>query len=214
VSSNQQVADDRVDGAIEDETETAIDAEAESDREAESLSRDDVFEMLSNRRRRYAIHHLKRAEGRVSLSELAEQVAAWENETTIKGISSDERKTVYTSLQQFHLPKMEETGVVRYDDRAGTVELTDSAATLDIYLEVVDRYDVPWSQYYLGVSLIGATVVGLSTIGIYPFSAVPYAGWTVFLLASFMVSALAHYVLSRRMRLGEHERPPEVRRSA
>lgn len=205
--------------SIEDSNERAIAANGtsianESESETTDLSRNETFEILSNRRRRYAIHYLEQTEGRVPLSDLAEQVAAWENETTIPAITSDERKTTYTSLQQFHLPKMEEKGVVHYDDRAGMIELTDSAAALDVYLEIVGRHEVPWSQYYLGLSLIGVTVVTLSAIGVYPFGLVPYLGWTMFLLASFIVSALVHHLHSRGMRLGEHEQPPEVRRSA
>lgn len=182
---------------------------AESDRDT-ALSRDESFEMLSNRRRRYTLHYLQDTETATSLSDLAEQVAAWENDTTVRDISASERKTVYTSLQQFHLPKMAETGVVEFHRRDGTVELTDAAADLDIYLELVDRYDIPWSFYYMGLSAIGCILVTLSWAGVRPFVTVPFAGWTVFLLAAFAVSSASHYHLSRRMRLGSGETPPEV----
>jgi len=177
---------------------------------APSLSRDETFEMLSNRRRRYIIHYLQDTESTVTLSDLAEQVAAWENETDIAAISANERKTVYTSLQQFHLPKMDETGVVEFDDRAGEVELTDAAEGLDLYLEVVDEYDIPWSLYYIGFSALGTLLVTLSWLEIGPFGAIPYVGWTVFLLSSLLVSSASHYALTRRMQLGEGETPPEV----
>jgi hypothetical protein len=175
-----------------------------------SLSRDETFEMLSNRRRRFIIHYLQDRAEPVSLSDLAEQVAAWENDVDIARISASERKTVYTSLQQFHLPKMDETGVVEFDQRAGEVTLTDAARGLDLYLEVVDRYDIPWSFYYLGFSAVGTVLVALSWLQVPPFDVIPYAGWTVFLLASLFVSSLSHYVLTRRMRLGQGESPPEV----
>ena len=185
--------------------------DAQGVRDDRGLSRDDAFEMLSNRRRRFIIHHLQHAEAATSLSDLAEQVAAWENDTTVGELASDERKTVYTSLQQFHLPKMDETGVVEFDDRAGEVELTDAAEELDIYLEVVDRYDIPWSFYYIGFSAIGTILVTLSWLDVAPFGAIPAAGWTVFLLAALLVSSLSHYVLTRRMRLGRGDTPPEVK---
>ncbi|MFC6756379.1 MULTISPECIES: DUF7344 domain-containing protein [Haloarcula] len=174
------------------------------------LSRDEAFEMLSNRRRRFILHYLQDAQTVVTLSDLAEQVAAWENETDIASISANERKTVYTSLQQFHLPKMDETGVVEFDDRVGEVELTDAAQNLDIYLEVVDEYDIPWSFYYLGFSTIGTVLVTLSWLDIGPFAVIPFAGWTAFLLAALFVSSVSHYALTRRNRLGTGESPPEV----
>ncbi|WP_276270689.1 DUF7344 domain-containing protein [Haloarcula litorea] len=183
----------------------------EQDQSEETLSRDETFEMLSNRRRRYALHCLQDTAEPVTLSDLAEQVAAWENDSTVAELSASERKTVYTSLQQFHLPKMDDTGVVEFDDRAGEVALTDAAADLDIYLEVVERYDIPWSFYYIGFSAIGVTLVTLSWLGVGPFAAVPYVGWTVFLLAALLVSSVSHYLLTRRMRLGRGDTPPEVR---
>ncbi|WP_324663586.1 DUF7344 domain-containing protein [Haloarcula sediminis] len=176
----------------------------------DKLSRDDAFEMLSNRRRRFILHYLQDEDAAATLSDLAEQVAAWENETDIANISASERKTVYTSLQQFHLPKMDETGIIEFDQRAGEVSITDAAQDLDIYLEVVDTYDIPWSFYYIGFSAIGTILVTLSWLDIAPFAAIPYVGWTVFLLAALLVSSVSHYVLTRRNRLGTGESPPEV----
>lgn len=175
-----------------------------------ALSRDEAFETLSNRRRRYIIHYLRDEDQPVALSDLAEQIAAWENDTEILDISASERKTVYTSLQQFHLPKMDEMGVVEFDRRAGTVSVTDATEGLDIYLEVVDRHDIPWSFYYIGLSSVGAMLVALSWLGVPPFGAVPDAGWTVFLVVALFVSSASHYALGRGMRLGAGERPPEV----
>lgn len=191
--------------------EDEVPAEPESDSESTALTRDEVFETLSNRRRRFVLHHLQDVDESSTLSEIAEQVAAWENDSTVDAISSSERKTVYTSLQQFHLPKMEEMGVVRFDQRDGTVALTEAATDLDIFLEVVDRYDIPWSVYYVGLSAIGGVMVALSAVGVEPFVAVPFSGWTMFVLTTLTVSAVAHYLHTRRMRLGSNSRPPEVR---
>lgn len=184
----------------------------ESEPPSQTLTRDAAFETLSNRRRRFVLHYLQDVDESATLSDIAEQVAAWENETPVDGLSSGDRKTVYTSLQQFHLPKMDDMGVVSYDSREGTVSLTEAAADLDIYLEVVDRYDVPWSFYYIGLSAIGGLMVALSAAGVSPFAAVPFSGWTVFVLTAFSVSAVSHYLRTRGMRLGSDSRPPEVRR--
>ena len=180
------------------------------ERDGESISRDDVYEVLANRRRRYAIHYLQHNGDHADLGTVAEHVAAWENDLAIEAITADQRKRVYTSLQQFHLPKMEELGVVDYDSRAGMVELTEPAVDLEVYLEVVDDYDVPWSLYYLGLAATGSVLIAVSTFGIGPFRAIPTAAWAVFLTVSLAVSSLAHTWVTRRNRLGRDERPPEV----
>ncbi|QSG10748.1 putative trancriptional regulator, ArsR family [Halapricum desulfuricans] len=176
------------------------------------LSRDDAFEILSNRRRRFALHHLQHNGERAELGELSEHVAAWENDSGVQEISASERKRVYTSLQQFHLPKMDDKGVVEFDDREGVVELTAAAEQMDVYLEVVEGNDVPWSQYYLGLAAVNLGLLVAATAGTYPLRLVPDAGWGLFVATTFLVSALVHTYYSRtEMRLGDSESPPEVR---
>jgi hypothetical protein len=177
----------------------------------QQLSKNEVFELLSNERRRYAIHHVKQSDGAVELGALSEQVAAWENSGEVSGVSSDERKSVYTSLQQFHLPKMEREGVVEFDDRQGTVELSPRAEDLDVYLEVVEGYDIPWSEYYLGLSAISLALVVSAAADIYPIALVSGTGWAIFTAVTFLVSALVHTYISRtEMRLESGDQPPEV----
>jgi hypothetical protein len=54
-------------------------------------------------------------------------------------------------------------------------------------------------------------MLGADAAGMAPFDAVPGTGWAVFLVTSLLVSALAHTVLTHRMRLGSGDAPPEVR---
>ena len=175
------------------------------------LTRDDTFEILSNHRRRFALHHLQQNGDRADLGDLSEHVAAWENDIGVAEVSSSERKRVYTSLQQFHLPKMDEKGVVEFDDREGVVELTAAAGDVDIYLEVVDGNDVPWSQYYLGLAAVNLGILGTALAGLYPFTLVPSAGLALLVVTTFLVSALVHTYFNRtEMRLGDSDTPPEV----
>lgn len=185
--------------------------ERDNDADDGKLSRDEVFEVLSNRRRRFTLHYLQQNGDGAELGDVADQVAAWENGKSVREVASDERKTVYTSLQQFHLDKMEEKGVVEFDQRAGRIGLTEEADRLDIYLEVVEQYDIPWSYYYLGITVLGAILVTLSWANVPPFGGIPYSGWIVFLLGTLIVSAVSHLCLSRKMHLGHGDVPPEVR---
>ena len=100
--------------------------------------------MLSNQRRRYVLYYLNHRPGPVSLRDLAEQIAAWENDCTIDDLEYKQRKRVYTSLHQTHLPKLDEMGIVNYDRDAGTITLADRASDLDAYLELVGERTADW----------------------------------------------------------------------
>jgi len=174
------------------------------------LDRDDVFDVLSNPRRRYALHVLRSADGTVELGEVAEQVAAWEHDTTVEAVDSGVRKNTYTALQQRHLPRMDDMGVVEFDSRAGTVEPAEALDEFDIYLEVVEGRDIPWSEYYLGLGAVAAAVVAAAHAGVPGIEAVTGLGWATFLAAAVLVSAAVHYTVTRENRLDATDAPPEV----
>ncbi|WP_255192302.1 DUF7344 domain-containing protein [Natronobeatus ordinarius] len=168
--------------------------------------RGEIFDLLSNHRRRYAIHYCKREDEPVSLGDLAEHVAAWELDKEVEELTSAERKRVYTALQQQHLPTLERANVIEFDNR--TVELTDEAAELDIYLDVVPADSIPWGLYYLGLSAFAGIVLGGLWLEWIPTETVPELGWATLLFALFAGSAVVHVLQSRRMRLGKMEKPP------
>jgi DNA-binding transcriptional ArsR family regulator len=183
---------------------------AAPDIEEKSLSEDEIFEVLSNRRRRYTLHALhQHNDNRAALSTVSREVAACETDKRVPEVDGQERKRVYTSLQQFHLPKMEEKGVVEFDDNEGVIELGDAAEDLDIYLEVTEGRDPPWSVYYLGLAGICAALVVLSQAGVAPLASVPNSAWIAFVLTTLTAFALTHTVLTRNMRLGSEGVPPE-----
>lgn len=77
-----------------------------------SLPLDEVFSILSNPRRLHAIAVLL-SDGRMDKGQLADRVAELEFERPIDQIDkAKERHKVYVSLQQTHLPTLEESGVV------------------------------------------------------------------------------------------------------
>ena len=168
--------------------------------------KDELYDLLSNHRRRYVIHFCKRADEPISLSDLAEKVAAREQDKTVEELTSAERKRVYTSLQQTHLDRLAEAGMVDYDgDR---VELTEDAAELDVYLDVVPEGSIPWGVYYLGVSILAVVVLAGVWAGFVPTETVPELGWAAVILAVFLVSSVAQVIQNRRYRLGEIDEPP------
>ena len=188
----------------------SVDAPSASEpTEPDGIDRDELFHILRNQRRRFALHHLKHEAESVDVGDLATQVAAWENEVSVEEVTSKQRRRVYNALQQTHVPELEDTGVVEVERRE--VELTDRADELDIYLEVVPGADIPWSEYYLalgGVSLAVLVAVGL---GVGPFAALSGVGVGIFAVVAFLVSALANHYYQHESLLGGHERPPELR---
>lgn len=166
--------------------------------------------MLANRRRRYTVHALKRADGRAEIGDIAEQVAAWEYDTEVDQVSYDERKRVYTALQQSHLPSMAEAGIVEFDKNRGVVEQTPALDEVDVYLEVVRDRDIPWSEYYLGLSAVAAALMAAVAVNAWPFRLLPDLAWGIAVAVAFAVSAVVHTYFARDLRVGETDRPPEL----
>lgn len=171
------------------------------------IPRDEIFDVLSNARRRQVLHYLKRAENRrrVELRELVDHVAAWENEIPIEEVSATERKRVYTALRQSHLPKMADADVIEYDTMRGEVRLTDAAREAELYLEYVPNEDIPWSHCYLGLAGVCAALVGISWLGVYPLSGLSGHSLAVLVVLTFAVAALVHAVQSASNRIGTDE---------
>lgn len=143
----------------------------DADSAPSELSLDDIYHLLQTKRRRDVLRYLRDAEGRVQLRELAEQVAAWEQETTVDDLSSSERQRVYISLYQSHLPKLDTHGIVDYDKDRGWVEATPLTDRLDSYLEAPGEPEPvdPWPQRYaVSVALctlfLGANAANIVTV--------------------------------------------------
>ena len=178
--------------------------------ESEALSDDVLYGALSQKRRRYALHYLKQRDELVTVQNLAEQVAAWENEKTVEELTSQERKRVYIALYQSHLSTMDEEGLVDYDPDEGTVALSDSMREIDLYLEVVPEESVPWSLYYAGLTVANAVILTLAWFDMRPFTMLPDLGWGAVVLVTFGVSAFAQFYYSRQMKIGDEGPPPEL----
>ena len=168
----------------------------------QGLSRDTIFEVLSNERRRLVLHYLKQRDERVDLRELVDHVAAWEYDTEVGTLDSSRRKRVYTALRQSHLPKLDDAGVVSYDNRRGAVELTEDAREVQVYLEYVPEDDIPWSTYYLGLSTIMGIVVTATWLEIFPFAVATGIGLAAFTVAAFAASAAVHTRYTLQNELG------------
>ncbi|NJE77224.1 hypothetical protein [Thermococcus sp. ES12] len=103
--------------------------------------------ILGNDRRMLMIEYLKEKEGQAELRELVEYIAEREGDTDRK-----HRKSVYVSLVQTHIPKLEREGVITFNH--GIVTLLKIPDDVTVYMEVVNKHDISWSTFYMGTSLI------------------------------------------------------------
>ncbi len=178
---------------------------------ATDISEDELFDVLANQRRRFAVHLLKReADDSVAIGDMAEQIAAWENGIDTAEITGNERKRVYTALQQSHLPKMDDAGVVEFNKDRGVVEPTPALTDVDVYMDVVEGREIPWSDYYLGLSGVAVALVGAVWLGAWPFVLLPEMAWTLAIVVAFAFSAMAHKYYTAEMKVGRGAEPPEV----
>jgi len=175
------------------------------------VSEDELFDVLANQRRRFAMHLLKgEHDDQIAIGDMAEQIAAWENGIDMAEITGSERKRVYTALQQSHLPKMDDAGVVEFNKDRGVVEPTPALTDVDMYMDVVKGREIPWSTYYLGLSGVAGALAGAVWLGAWPFVLLPEFAWTVAIVVAFVFSAITHKYYTAEMKIGEPEDPPEL----
>jgi DNA-binding transcriptional ArsR family regulator len=174
------------------------------------LSTDTVFKTLGSRRRRHTLHYLRHHGGPVPIRELSEQLAAWEQGKERTAVTPKERKRLYTALHQTHLPKMDSLEVIEYDRNRGVVSLTGHTEEFDVYLDVVPRRDLPWSQFYLALGAVLSALVTVAMLGVAPFDAFGGFAYALCVCAVLVVTAAYHTVRDRRLLLGSMELPPDV----
>jgi DNA-binding transcriptional ArsR family regulator len=157
---------------------TTLDPRTEADAESGAgiagsvapVPTDEVFDVLGNARRRAVVRYLLE-HGEVEMGTLAERVAAEETGTTPEEVGREERRRIYISLYQSHLPKLADVGVASYDRDRGVVEPTAAIEDLAPYLDVDTTPDgLPTTR--IAVAGGTAVVVAASVADLGPFSAV------------------------------------------
>jgi hypothetical protein len=163
-----------------------------------SIERDELFKLLGNERRRHAVEFLRSQGEPVSLDTLATHIAARENDRPAAEVTASERKRVYTSLQQTHLPRMDEAGAVEFDKERGTITPAASLGEVTLHLDVVSSRGLPESAVYLGIA--GCSLLVLFTALLTPglVAGLTPLDWATLVLASFATAAAVHRYLQFR----------------
>ena len=121
-----------------------------------SLEEGQIHEVLRNDRRRLALEALRESDGRSTVRELSETVAT--RETGEEPAPRNKRQSVYVSLHQTHLPKLDELGIVQYDGDSKEVTLEQRIEEVEVYMEVVPEYGLSWGEAYFGLALLGLLI--------------------------------------------------------
>jgi hypothetical protein len=162
-----------------------------------SRSRDELFQVLSNARRRYVIYYLAREGPQLGLNQLATKIAAAETGTPEADITGDERQRVYISLYQTHLPKLEEAGIVSYDDAERTVSLADDVREEGFFWMHRDDESHAWRRYYAAIAAASWLLVGGVWASVPPFSTLGWAGVAVLVTLALTTLVVAQAYTTR-----------------
>lgn len=89
------------------------------------LTFDAVFDTLAHRRRRYLLYALH-SQTNLTLRELSEKLADWEENSHDGPVETDTGQ-VYVSLYHTHIPKLEGHDIVEFDHNTGVVSPSSNA---------------------------------------------------------------------------------------
>lgn len=173
-----------------------------------------TYDVLSNKRRRYVVYLLKQESDRVTIGEMAERVAAWEYGVQTEEVTGDQRKRVYTALQQTHLPMMDDAGLIVFNKDRGIVSPKPAIQGIEVYRESAAEELTSWGGYYLGISSVGALLVIGSMAGVSPFDAVSMSLLATALVAVFFTSSVGHCYVHRDEETDGIGQPPEANQEA
>lgn len=157
------------------------------------MSPDLVFDILSNKRRRMVLYYLRQYGGSATVQELADEIAAMENDVDVEDLTRQQQKRVYVSLYQTHLPKLEDSGISEYDDDQEEVRLTDRATEIDEYLTSSEPSSYPWQIHYLVLAVVGGLLFLLVAANVAAFAAIPSVVLGLVLMAVFALSSIVQY---------------------
>ncbi|OVE85978.1 DUF7344 domain-containing protein [Natronolimnobius baerhuensis] len=135
------------------------------------LTQAELFDVFSNARRRRAVQYLKQCGGGCDLAPLVEQVAAWENDTDPDEVTRTQRRRVYISLYQTHLPMLEDHGIVDWDPDGHRIELLPSDEVFEPYLDRHLGSDRPWHRLYAASTVAGVGFFAVAWLAVGPLTA-------------------------------------------
>ena len=130
---------------------------------SESLAESEVFHILGNDRRRAIVQLLAEDGGQVDVSDIASEIAATETDTT--PVPNNLYKSVYVSLQQTHLPQLQEDDVIKYDSEAKTIQPGPHFEDVLQYINGHGASGPTVLQFHFAICVLGLAVIAFAGIG-------------------------------------------------
>ena len=167
-------------------------------RREETLEPTEIHDVLRNDRRRLVIERLRETGEQEAVRDLAEHIASIESGEV--PAPRNVRQSVYVSLHQTHLPKLDGLGIISYDSDGKEVALASNVDEVAVYLEIVPKYGLSWGEYYLGVSLFGLLALTGEAMGLPGLTALgpTYLGAGILLV---IMSSATFQVINQRSTL-------------
>ncbi len=149
------------------------------------LDEAEIFHILGNDRRRATINGLAESGGSIAVSELAEQIAAQEADT--EEDAQKLYKSVYVSLRQTHLPKLEEQGIIQYDADNQRIMPGAQMNEIQVYTDGTTGLEAVHRSVYLVVSVIGLLTIIGAQLGVPVLNVLAVEVWAVIFLTLIIV---------------------------
>ena len=124
-----------------------------------------IHSLIGNQRRLLLLRELTEVGDEATVRELSERLAAKETGTWPPPRAA--RQSVYVSLIQTHLPKLDNAGLIEYDEDGKSVRLCSEIRRIEPYLDAPqEEPERPWPFYYAAAAGLGMVVALAVTVGL------------------------------------------------
>lgn len=103
---------------------------------------DDLFDVLSHRRRRYVLYCLYQHDESVNVDSLAQWIVCLEEGKPPKTVSQGDVKRAETDLYHSQLPKLADAQLLTYDRDTNSTEIADEGFQIQPYLLIAVQDDL------------------------------------------------------------------------
>lgn len=175
----------------------------------DALSKNELFHLLQNARRRQVLQYLAETDEPVELRTISKHIATWECDTTHQQLTSTQYQRVYIALYQTHLPTLADAGLITYNQSRGTIEHTPLADQATQYLDRDDTGDrsadtePKWVKYYAGATAFSTLLTGVVWVGFEPISVLSNVGLALLITLLYSGITIAMAVDNGRITLPE-----------
>lgn len=134
--------------------------------ERDGAALEQIRKAVRNMRRRYILYYLNHNGGAARIDELVDRIAAWEHGTATGEVPGRKRDSVYSSLYQTHLPKLEQIGLVRYDADDKLVSITEVGERVSLRCAANGSPDRRYLGYIVGLDVLVLALFVLRQLGV------------------------------------------------